>query len=346
MRSIFAKILLWFLATLIVCLAGFTFTTRFRSRRGPGRPDFFSRELSLQVSDAEHAYTTAGKAGLEEYLGRLDTYFPGKHSLVDRHSNDLLSGTNRSGDIAHSLGSWGSARGGQGILAWPSKDGRFHLVIDGPRPPEPASPIPFYIWMAVATVLFCYFLAVQLASPLRALEKIVEGFGRGDLSLRAPTGRRDEIGNLARTFNEMADRIESLLTSERRLLQDVSHELRSPLARLTFAVELARAHPDQNRALGRIRKEIDRLTALVSELLQATRADSDQDTARLEHISLQKLLQDLIDDSAVEIQARGCRFRFSAEDKLVICCDPELIHRAVENVVRNAIRYAPENSTI
>jgi hypothetical protein len=84
MRSIFVKILLWFLATLIVCLAGSTITNQFRNRFAPGRRDFFSRALSFQVSDARHAYENGGRAALQEYFERLDSFFPGSHALVDR----------------------------------------------------------------------------------------------------------------------------------------------------------------------------------------------------------------------------------------------------------------------
>ena len=89
--------------------------------------------------------------------------------------------------------------------------------------------------------------------------------------------RRDEIGALAGSFDRMADRIETLLTAERRLLQDVSHELRSPLARLSFAAELVRTAPDPDQAVSRLRKEFARLSDLVGALLQMTRAEGDSD---------------------------------------------------------------------
>ena len=118
-------------------------------------------------------------------------------------------------------------------------------------------------------------LAVHLASPLRNLRRVVERFGRGELGIRFHLARQDEIGELARAFNRMADHITTLLSAERRLLQDVSHELRSPLARLGFAVELAKTSTDRDAALTRIRKEADRLNQLVDELLQLTRAEGD-----------------------------------------------------------------------
>ena len=136
-----------------------------------------------------------------------------------------------------------------------------------------------------AGVLLCYWLALYLTSPVRKLEKAVERFGRGDLSARVGSNRRDELGQLARTFDRMAGRIETLLTAERRLLLDISHELRSPLARLGVAVELARSGDDANSALNRIQKESDRLNALVGQLLQVTRAEGDPASLRRDPIA-------------------------------------------------------------
>ncbi len=345
MRSIFVKILLWFLATLLVCLAGSTLTSRFRNRFAPGRHDFFSRSLSLQVSDARHAYDDGGKEALREYFDRLESFFPGTHALVDRNGIDLITGADRSQQLRIVGPHWSPGSESRMTIAWPTRDGKYRLVIDTPTPVGPWSPIPYYLWIVGATVVFCYILTVQLASPLRTLEQTVERFGRGDLAVRASTRRRDEFGKVARAFNVMADRIETLLTAERRLLQDVSHELRSPLARLEFAVELARTSPDRNRSLDRIKKEVERLSTLVSELLQVTRAESDPASRNLDEIALASLLQDVVEDSAVESEAHKCRLHLTAEP-VIVRGDRELLRRAVENVVRNAIRYAPEQSSV
>ncbi len=346
MRSIFVKILLWFLATLIVCLAGSTITSVTRNRFSPGRRDFFSRSLVLQVSDAKEAYETGGKAGLEEYFKRLNSIFPGEHALVDANGVDLVTGENRSKELQHIGRHWSPVTDSRMAIAWPSRDGKYRLVINAPNPAGPWSPIPNYLWMIGATIIFCYILAVQLASPLRNLQQTVERFGSGDLGVRAATKRRDEFGKLARAFNKMADRIETLLTAERRLLQDVSHEIRSPLARLRFAVELARTSPDRDRAMDRIQKEVDRLTSLVSELLQVTRTENDPQSRNLEELSLPALLRDVVEDIRVEAEAHGCQLALNAAEGPLVRGDRELLRRAVENVLRNAIRYAPPGSTV
>ena len=189
-------------------------------------------------------------------------------------------------------------------------------------------------------------LAIHLASPLRGLRRVLEKFGRGDLGVRYHLARRDEIGDLAQAFNRMADQITTLLTAERRLLQDVSHELRSPLARLGFAVELARTSPDREAALGRIRKEADRLNNLVDELLQLTRAEGDPGARNLEDVDLGKLLHELVADCALEADAAGCRLTLAGERSVVVTGDRELLRRACENILRNAIRHAPPGSAV
>jgi two-component system sensor histidine kinase CpxA len=174
----------------------------------------------------------------------------------------------------------------------------------------------------------------------------VERFGAGDLAARAEMNRRDELGELAETFNRMADRIQTLLAAERRLLLDISHELRSPLARLAVAVELARSGEDRGGALDRIQKEADRLNALVGELLQVTRAEGDPASLRREPAPLGELVRDIVEINRIEANARGCELKLEVSGAATIEGEPELLRRAVENVIRNAIRHAPRGTAV
>jgi signal transduction histidine kinase len=347
-RSIFVKILVWLAVTLAVCLTGLRFTNEWRNRFEPGRHDFFSRSLSLQVSDARAAYESGGKAALLVYFKRLENFMPGQHALLDPHGTDVISGVDRSAELKRIGPRWSpSDNDSRMMLAWPTRDGRFSLIIDAPAPVGPWSSVPSYLWIGLAAVGFCYILAVLFAAPLRTLEHTVVKFGRGDLAVRAAAARKDEFGKLARAFNVMAERIETLLNSERRLLQDVSHELRSPLTRLEFALELARTSPDRSASLDRIKREIDRLSTLVSELLQVTRAENDPASRNLMPLDLRHLVAAVIDDSLVEADAGGVTLSVKTEAKaLPVIGDRELLRRAVENVLRNAIRYAPAGSNV
>src|SRR6202012_3617164 len=120
------------------------------------------------------------------------------------------------------------------------------------------------------------------------------------LSARLNSTRRDELGDLARAFDHMETHIQTLLAADRRLLIDISHELRSPLARLGVAVELARSGDDIESALNRIQKESDRLNALVGQLLQVTRAEGDPASLHRDTIRLDQLVGQLVDDARIE----------------------------------------------
>jgi two-component system sensor histidine kinase CpxA len=205
---------------------------------------------------------------------------------------------------------------------------------------------PDHLFMMAAAVLLCYWLALEVTKPVRKLQKAVERFGRGDLTSRVNSTRRDELGQLARTFDRMAGRIETLLDAERRLLLDISHELRSPLARLGVAVELARSGDDLDAALNRIQKESDRLNSLVGGLLQVTRAEGDPNSLRRNPVRLDELLGQLVEDVNIEATARGCTIAYGRRDVVTVQGDPELLRRALENVLRNAIRYSPRESEI
>ncbi len=229
-----------------------------------------------------------------------------------------------------------------------SNDRRYRwITVFPPRPRIGTSDtLAYFVWLPVLIGILCYMLAVHLASPLRGLRRVLEKFGRGDLSVRYHLSRRDEIGDLAQAFNRMADQIATLLSAERRLLQDVSHELRSPLARLGFAVELARTSPDHETALGRIHKEANRLNHLVNELLQLTRAEGDPGARNLSDVDLVDLMQDLVADCTLEADAQGCRLLLGGDREVIVTGERELLRRACENVLRNAIRHSPAGTTV
>ena len=144
----------------------------------------------------------------------------------------------------------------------------------------------------------------------------------------------------------MAERIGTLLSAERRLLQDISHELRTPLARLSFAAELVRTADDPDAAIARLKKEIHRLGDLLSTVLQVTRAEGDPQSAVFEDLRLDELLADVVEDCRVEADARGCALVLEHRQDAPIGGDRELLRRALENVLRNAIRYAPADSAV
>jgi two-component system sensor histidine kinase CpxA len=174
---------------------------------------------------------------------------------------------------------------------------------------------------------------------------VVEEFGRGRFAARTGITRSDEIGELARAVDGMAQRIETLVSAERRLLQDVSHELRSPLTRLNLAVELSRTATDREAAAARLQRDVDRLSRLVGALLEVTRLEGEGQQARQAPVDVAALAAAVIADVEIEARARDVSVE-SALAPAAAVGDPELLRRAFENVVRNAIRYAPHGSAV
>jgi len=191
-----------------------------------------------------------------------------------------------------------------------------------------------------------WLVTMYITRPVKQLAGVVDRFGTGELTARATPRSKDEIGNLGRSFNAMAERIHTLLTTERQLLQDVSHELRSPLARLTFEAEMVRNTSDRDAAATRLRREIERLSELVGTLIDMARAEGEPGAVEMEVLCLNDLLLATAEDSEVEARAAGCSIDVKAQRETYLQGNVELLRRAIENILRNAIRYAPPESTV
>ncbi len=354
MRSLFVKTLLWFLATTAIAIAGVVITTALTFSASESRQSPFTMLLRVQVEDAKRAYEAGGKPALAALVARFQADTQAEIVVTDSEGTDLLTGR-QCPELKRRLlrppGRPPFNFGPRPIIARPDTTRHYWLFLIQPGRNRLFWFLqPQQLWVVGLVVLLCYAFAFHLTSPVRKLQRAVDCFGRGDFGARAETGRRDELGQLAGTFNQMANRIELLLSAERRLLQDVSHELRSPLARLGVAIELARSEEQRDgsrdETMDRIQKEADRLNALVGELLQVTRAEGDPLQQRTQAIRLDELLADLVYDSSIEAEAKQSEIKLRAPDPVTVAGDEELLRRALENVLRNAIRHAPSNTPV
>lgn len=350
MRTLFAKILLWFWFTLAITVVGSAFISALIvNRNASGEQSPAARLVAFQLGEARAAYETGGRPGLQTFLEHVQRIYGAQGILTDEDGRDLLTNEDR-GDLirrARRPSNLPIIRTTENMLARSSDDGRYWFFFIVPRErPGAWFLTPDHLFIMFVAIGLCYWLAYHLTSPVRALQKALERFGRGDLSARAGSLRRDELGQLARTFDRMAGRIETLLAAERRLLLDISHELRSPLARLGVAVELARTGGDLEPNLNRIQKESDRLNTLVGELLQVTRAEGDPSSLRKNPVRLDILVGQLVDESKIEAEARGCSLDYARREPITVEGDPELLRRAFENVIRNAIRHSPRETPV
>jgi two-component system sensor histidine kinase CpxA len=203
----------------------------------------------------------------------------------------------------------------------------------------------------VATALASVAIAVLLTRPLRRLRAATQQFAEGNLAVRAPVAvrqRADAIGELGREFDHMAERIEKLVEAQNRLLRDVSHELRSPLARMQVALTLVEEHADATAAedLGRIQTEIQRLNALIESLLTLIRLESGTSHLVKRDLDLQELLGQVVTDAEYEHHGVGTRVDFKAAGAALVHGDEATLRSAFENVLRNALRYTANNTAV
>jgi two-component system sensor histidine kinase CpxA len=202
-------------------------------------------------------------------------------------------------------------------------------------------PLPLFIMICIAAV-GCYLLARSLTAPIRELRKATQRISRGDFSARVEqlSRRGDEIAELSCDFNIMAEQTQSLLQSQRRLLRDISHELRSPLTRQNMALELARQHCSEGEPyLARIEKESNRMDELIGQLLMLTRLENDVRDLAKEAVNVPKLVRAIARDAEFEATAQGKRIAIQNLAEVTVHGSREMLGRAIENVIRNGLRY-------
>jgi signal transduction histidine kinase len=360
-RSLFIKIFLWFwLAVTLVGAIGVVIALRTDPRTAAiARHE---KQLANAGKGEINAYAAGGPRGLAEEEARVERqthirtflYKGGEGPLSGRISpprgNRLAAMASITGEVQ-----FGPGRRGFWYALPMGND--FVLLAEIPR----LSPIarildPRQIGLRLlATFLVagvvCYFLARSLTAPILQLQKAARQFAAGALTTRVGPllgGRKDEIADLGRDFDMMAERIGTLLNGQQRLLRDISHELRSPLARLNVALELARQRsgPEAAHALDRIEREAERLNQLIGELVTLTLLESGAEKIEKVRVDLSRLLQDVAEDANFEAQDRNRSARVVSNEDIAVTGSEELLRRAVENVVRNALRYTVEGTAV
>ncbi|MBU1362304.1 MAG: HAMP domain-containing protein [Gammaproteobacteria bacterium] len=223
-----------------------------------------------------------------------------------------------------------------------------------PPPPDdkrPGGPLPIFPMIAalIASLLCAAGVAWYFAKPIRHLRNAFATAAEGNLDTRvggAMGGRRDELADLGQDFDRMAERLQALMAAQKRLLHDVSHEMRSPLARLQAAIGLARQQPGRiEDTLARIEREGERMNGLIGELLTLSRLEAGV-SGPLEKVDLGELLAGIVEDARFEGAAEQVGVDFVAAPGLFVQANPELLHRAIENVVRNGLRFSPAGTSL
>ena len=202
----------------------------------------------------------------------------------------------------------------------------------------------------LGSLFFSAGLAWYITRPILLLREATNRFAEGRLETRVMQnigGRRDEITDLAKDFDHMAEQVQSLVAAQKRLLNDVSHELRSPLARLQIAIEMGRQQPEKQKQLMlRIEKESQRLDELVGELLTLSRLEANVNQEKHDYFDINGLVESIANDARFEAENQHKQVILKRNSEILLHGNIELLRRAIENVIRNAIFYTVEKSAI
>ena len=359
MRSLFLKIFLWFWATAILTGIALVLTFVWHHSDVPAQwHTMFEDAGRFSGGLAVRAFEQQGAPGAAAYVRRLqqDTHL--QACLFDQ-SGDAVAGEACStfeDTVARVAASGNTAFGFKyglvrvGLILSGSSGHRYIFATELPAGPRAiaagisGSTIALRWGIAFLVSGFvCYLLTRYITAPVVQLRQASRQLAAGALGSRAAAGmerRGDELGGLVRDFNSMADRIEHLIASQRQLLYDVSHEVRSPLARLGVALDLARERKGEDPAFEHMQQDIERLDQAMERLLTIARLDTSAAPVPMSPLDLNGLVAQVVKDARFEMQGRGRSIEFAADQECQVVGNAKLLHTAIENVIRNAIRHS------
>jgi signal transduction histidine kinase len=367
MKSLFLKIFLsfWVAQALFLVLA-ILVTLALRPQKNSTWEALRTSVLNEAVSE----YERGGEQQVRQYLETVQATQHVRAYIFDERGNEISH--RAPPEWADRVAHGGSRNPHDGFIipaptvlreSRASSDGshRYTLVLGLPPGPRVffgprGMPVPGLVIAVMSSGLVCYFLAWYMTKPIVRLRAATQRLAAGDLSARtgAPSWavhsrRGDEISGLLRDFDSMAARLETLVNAQSRLLNDISHELRSPLARLNVALGLARQRsgPESATMLERIELEAGRLNELIGRLLTLARMEDGEQRPPSTPVLLNEVVLNVAEDAEFEAQARRCHVHSEIPaGSWGVRGDPSLLHSAIENVVRNAVRYTREGTTI
>jgi two-component system, OmpR family, sensor histidine kinase CpxA len=368
MRGLFAKI---FLGFWIAQSLTFLISTVLILRRQFVRPNEIMGVLNTTLPNAAtaaaNAYEAGGCAGLQQfaatlrqtiYLADTPTHFLCEAN-VSSAAAGVLANVNREPGVHSNL------VGEQNLwsTALQSTSGRHYFFLLSRHHAVNSHGLRELLFFAfpqlpVAIVVFgitTFVLVLLLVRPIGRLRIAARALANGELATRVakPDGEErifggDEIQGLVHDFNYMAEQLERLVGAQKILVRDVSHELRSPLARLSVALELAReeAPASMQEHLQRIDREAGRLNLLIGQLLRLSSMETANASSHLDKFTLHGLVEELLPDAEYEALQRCCKIQVLEHSDCTVQGNQELIYRAIENIVRNAIRYTRQDTVV
>lgn len=363
MRSLFVRIFLsYWVAQALFMLVAIAVTMTMRPQRDTS---VWGQQYAKALNEAVQTYDQGGQPAVQHYLENLEGSQQIEAFLYNAQGEEVSRRAPREwaryiyhDGQSRADGFWGHIMPKRFVRQnLTTADGRrFTLLVALPRGPRvffgPHGIPGLGLLLAVlCSGIVSYVLARSLTAPVVRLRAATRKLASGDLTARAGgagSRRKDELAELVRDFDSMAERLENLVNAQSHLLNDISHELRSPLARLNVALGLARQRtgPEAQSALERIDLEAARLNELIGRLLTIARLEGGEEAMQKFPIALAELIDEVAKDADYEARARNCRVEVTVVDDCMIMGDPTLLHSAFENVMRNATRYTRPGTAV
>lgn len=367
-KSLFFRVFLWFwLATLLIFVSSVWLANQLGSE-SKYRPldNQQQRELVVSTQKLQNQIDKrSGNVSLRKLLIKVGNRSRFGSILVDPSTRKIVHGVSRHrrvrGEVFDdfnlqslpiTLEVEGNTFIGPGLIRANQTDYMLFLVASRPggnlRVIRHEYPGVFILFMLSLSVGLCYLFVRGLLNPITQLRQASKRMASGEMGVRVGTAssRLDEIGQLGRDFNYMSVQVESLLNSQKRLLADISHELRSPLTRLQLSIGIALQQNESDMsanilaALERIEKESQQIENMIAQVLLLSRLDNKQPIQNLQPVSLEQIMTPIIEDAQFEAEQKNKELSYQAQENISLYADPQLLSSAIENILRNAIHYS------
>jgi two-component system sensor histidine kinase CpxA len=357
---LFVKIFSWFWVTALVIIGIIFVGRRVMDSRPIDPSTMYVSVASLVAAQAAQAYESGGSEGFARFSDSLASGHKGQILLLDEFNKDVLSRA-----VSKDTLRLASEAGKNQLVTthiplyervaaykFVSTSGHPYTLVFYERSVALnltgallSAGIPFLLGLLSVVTILCFWLAYNIASPIHGIQSAARRVAQGDLSARVPHAvslRRDELAALAVDFDSMVERIETLIGTQKNLLNSVSHELRSPLARLNVSLAVMRKHiPDEVLDIcGRMERDVARIDTLMGQLLTLSRLEAGLSSGARENVNFTLLVQEVVADGNFEATALGKSVTLEAANPVVLeNADSLALRSACENIVRNAIHF-------
>jgi two-component system, OmpR family, sensor histidine kinase CpxA len=363
MHRLFLKIFFWYWLTAWAIIAILLLGIRLTGMRQVSAPNMYATVAPILAEEAVKAYESGGPEAFARFSQGDGHESERQLFLLDGSYKDVLSRQLSSDGlrVAH------AAKDGQ-IVVFRTRIAAYKFVSSSGHPYILmlflksnlrqigellwGEGLPFSLSMLLLVTLLCLWLAYHIASPIHSIQATARKVAQGDLKARVPSSvsrRFDELAPLARDFDSMVGRLDSLIQTQKKLLNSVSHELRSPLARINLSLGLLRngVSADSDDLFQRLDRDIERIDLLMGQLLTLSRLEAGFSSGEREDVIFAQLVEEVAADANFEAQALGKSVSLQTRGSVILRnADPHALRSACENIIRNAVRFTRPGSDV